>query len=74
MPPIIKTSTGFSTRSKCTNLSTDWSKMLMPNATRNTPLKKPPSSLTRCHPKDRAFGELLRSEICTLLAACLAPS
>lgn len=44
MHPIIKTSFGCSTRSRDMNLSTDWRNMLMPNASKKTPLKKAPNS------------------------------
>ena len=46
--------------------SIDCRKMLIPSAKRNTPLKKPPRSWPRCHPKEKALGVVLRSEICVI--------
>lgn len=37
--------------------------MLIPSASRNTPLKNPPRSWPRCHPNEKALGVVLRSEI-----------
>lgn len=37
--------------------------MLIPSANRKTPLKNPPRSSPRCHPKENAEGVVLRSEI-----------
>lgn len=44
--------------------STDCSSMLIPSANRKTPLKNPPRSCPRCHPKENAGGTVLRSETC----------
>ena len=35
----------------------------MPSASKKTPLKKPPRSSPRCHPKEKAVDDVLRSEI-----------
>lgn len=45
------------------NLSMDCKKMLTPRASRKTPLKKEPSRLARCQPKDRAWGDFAFSSI-----------
>lgn len=63
MHPMIRTSFGCSTRSRDTNLSIDWRNMLIPRASKKTPLKKAPNSWALCHPKDRSWGDSLRSEI-----------
>lgn len=45
------------------NLSMDCRRMLMPRASRKTPLKKAPRSLALCQPKERSFRACAFSDI-----------
>ena len=45
------------------NLSTDWMTMPSPRAKRKTPLKNAPRRVALCQPNERAWGEVLRSDI-----------
>lgn len=65
--PMINTSFGSSTCSRVMNLSRDWRKMLMPRASRKTPLKNAPSICALCQPNDKSCRDALRSETCCLL-------
>jgi hypothetical protein len=53
--------------------SMDWRAMLRPRARRKAPLKKEPRSDARAQPKERSWGEVLRSETWTATRATTKP-
>ena len=55
------------------NRSIDCSAMLSPSANRKAPLKKAPRSWARAHPKERSWGDVLRSVTCTATSATMNP-
>ena len=48
-------------------------KMLTPRASKNTPLKKAPRRVVRCHPKDSAGGAWSRCEALSATSATTKP-
>ena len=55
--PIININFGSSTFSTVMKRSMDCRKMLVPRASKKTPLKKAPRRRARCHPKENPIGE-----------------
>ena len=55
--PMININFGSSTLATVMNRSMDWRKMLVPRASKKTPLKKAPRRRARCHPKENPTGE-----------------